>query len=724
MIKRLAYRILSCLLALLLIATQVAANNWVMNSYRFGVAGCVAGTLTISSLGSGTSTTSGATVSTGATITAAVNDWLVLLIAADNGGTSGASAISSVSATGGMAWDQRAIVNRTAASAANDGTTLGMFTLNLTSALSSDTVTVNFSPNIASKAIQVYKVTPSAGSCVAIVGVDTVGTTGSSTTPSASAVTVTNGDVIFGATAQEANSGSTADSDTTNGSWSSLLERTATPGGGTSAASQLSQYKTVTATGSQTYNTGIGAAADWAASYLILRAGPQPSCIPGALAMAEVDGASSTSSGATLSTSGTVTASIGDMLVAVVSADNNGTAGVSSISGISATGGNAWTNQVTINRTPGAAAADGATVAFYTSTITSALASATVTVNFSPSTTAKAVSISRVQPSSASCVTIVGVDTVGATGSLTSPTYTTPSITSGDTVVAGLAVEDRFNTSAGDSDTTNGNWSTLVARFADTGTATTSMGLAEQHKTVTATGTQSWTVTGPGAARDFAATSITLRAGPMPLLTNTDIERQASPAGAAVTFTAANTGVADPNRTTLIAACGSDNATVFSITGLTVGGNAAAKQSENSAASVRGYCSIWSYANPTGGSADIVVTYSETLTGVASIVVWAAYNLASVTAAAANNAAAGSGAVLTLSLNVQVDDRVVAACTGETSTGNMTWVGLNELVDDISSGGIHSAADTIAVAAATPLTISCDNSDSGSSTGGASAAFR
>src|SRR5262245_40298634 len=151
--------------------------------------------LTISDLGNATSTSSSATLVTGSTITASVGDWLVAIIAADNNGTSGANSLTSVQDSRSNTWTQRALIlNDPGAAAA--GCTLGIFTAPVTSALSSGTVTANFNPNTTSKAIEVYRVQPSVGEAVSFVAADATGTTGSSSTPTAATVSVTNGDTI------------------------------------------------------------------------------------------------------------------------------------------------------------------------------------------------------------------------------------------------------------------------------------------------------------------------------------------------------------------------------------------------------------------------------------------------------------------------------------------------------------------------------------------------
>jgi hypothetical protein len=87
---------------------------------------------------------------------------------------------------------------------------------------------------------------------------------------SAGAVSVTNGHTIFGATAIESLDTITADSDTTNGSWSTQYTEVASTGTQATSARIGTQFKTVTATDDQTYNTTTGSSRDYAINYMIV----------------------------------------------------------------------------------------------------------------------------------------------------------------------------------------------------------------------------------------------------------------------------------------------------------------------------------------------------------------------------------------------------------------------------------------------------------------------
>lgn len=226
--------------------------------------------LTITAAGSANSTTASASLTvTG--ITAAVGDWLVVVCAADNAGTSGASSMGSASDSASNTWTTRAITNRTQVSSAADGATLGFFTAQVTSALSSGTVSISFSPNTTSKAAVVWRVQPGTGEAVAY-GTVGPGATGSTSAPTITTSSITNGTTVFGAWAGETNAAVTADSDTTNGSWATQQTAVASTGSAASSQTVATQYKTVTGTGTQTYNlttTVVDYAINWLTLYRV-----------------------------------------------------------------------------------------------------------------------------------------------------------------------------------------------------------------------------------------------------------------------------------------------------------------------------------------------------------------------------------------------------------------------------------------------------------------------
>jgi hypothetical protein len=223
--------------------------------------------LTFSQAGSANSTTSGATLNvTG--VTAAVGDMLIVCISADNSGSAGASSISSVTDAASNTYTSRALTNRDPG-AANAGNTLDIFTTIVTSALSSQTVTVNFSPNTPSKAAVIWKAVPGAGETARYLS-SSAGASGAATTQTITTTSIANGDTVIGATSIEGLAAITADSDTSNGNWSAQYTAVADTGSGGTSQRIASQHKTVTATATQTYNTSTVLSNDFAINYIVV----------------------------------------------------------------------------------------------------------------------------------------------------------------------------------------------------------------------------------------------------------------------------------------------------------------------------------------------------------------------------------------------------------------------------------------------------------------------
>ena len=222
--------------------------------------------LTISQVGSNNSTASSATLAVTA-VTAAVGDWLVVMVAADNAGTSGAASLTSVTDSAGNSYTMtRSNYDPGSASA---GVTFGLFRAKVTATLTGGTVTANFSPNTTAKAMVIYKIVPGANEVVAF---DRVGAGYTGTTKSITAAAVTNGYTIFAGMAVETNAAVTADTDTTSGSWSAQYTAVGNTGTSTTSMRVCGQYKTVTATGDQTFNTSTSG--DGAVNWLTLYPAP------------------------------------------------------------------------------------------------------------------------------------------------------------------------------------------------------------------------------------------------------------------------------------------------------------------------------------------------------------------------------------------------------------------------------------------------------------------
>lgn len=223
--------------------------------------------LTFNNVTTANSTTSSAAL-TASSVTVSAGDWIIVAVAADNSGSAGAASLTGVTDSAGNTYEQLTLLNQDPA-AVDAGTTLGIYLARVDNALSSGSISANFNPNTPAKAMSIKRITPGAGERVAVHSIGS-GAIGSGTAYSAGAISVPNGYTIYGATALEQSTAATADSDTTNGSWSTA--HTAAANTGTNATSQAitTQQKTVTATGNQTYNTSSGSTRDFAINAVVL----------------------------------------------------------------------------------------------------------------------------------------------------------------------------------------------------------------------------------------------------------------------------------------------------------------------------------------------------------------------------------------------------------------------------------------------------------------------
>lgn len=179
------------------------------------------------------------------------------------------------------------------------------------------------------------------------------------------------------------------------------------------------------------------------------------------------------------------------------------------------------------------------------------------------------------------------------------------------------------------------------------------------------------------------------------------------------TFTAAALGAAASGRKMFVCAggrsAGSGGADA-TITGVTLGGNAMSLVVESgpAPASDDAVCSIWRRTEPTGTTADIVVTWSEAVVNT-GISVYQVLNSGSDTPHntnfVLNSTATGNN------LNLNTTDNCVVIAYGVESFGTTrtcTWVGANEDVDEAieSNNCCHSSASQAITAVETPRTIS------------------
>jgi len=226
-------------------------------------------TLAIADIATATSITSTSTLVVPG-VTAAIGDLLVLFAGADNADATGLASLSTVvTDSKGNSWSNRKRLNRAPSAAANSGTTLGIWICNVTVALSSDDVTLSFSPATTAKVAQIYKITGASPIYKAIA----TGVTGNGTAIAPANVNVLYGLAIIGVTSIEANAfvgASSSDTDTTNGSWSTAVTTIADVGTSATSQSVRSQYKIVTADGVQSYDITLSSAQDYCTCYIIV----------------------------------------------------------------------------------------------------------------------------------------------------------------------------------------------------------------------------------------------------------------------------------------------------------------------------------------------------------------------------------------------------------------------------------------------------------------------
>lgn len=230
---------------------------------------------TIDLLASAVLGTPGTTYSTAAGQSWTAGDFMVALVAASNDGSGGAASLSSVTHNfgGGPTMSQMALINYDPG-AAGAGATLGIFG-GLCPDSSSATFSVGFGLTTTSQSsVRLVRIRPGPGETISLVGVDTTGVTGNSTSHNAATVEVNDGDIMIAAAAVETDDTLTGDSDTTNGNWSAIDTVLDDQGADASTMSLSWQYKTVNATGNQDWACTTATGRDSARTYVVFRSVP------------------------------------------------------------------------------------------------------------------------------------------------------------------------------------------------------------------------------------------------------------------------------------------------------------------------------------------------------------------------------------------------------------------------------------------------------------------
>lgn len=205
-------------------------------------------TVTVALLQQGTFTTSTTTKTTATYTPTTTSGVLVLIVACDNNGSSGAVSLTSASNDNqGRAWTDVGNHNYSpSGTTASDGVSWRMWA-HRTSATTPGTTTLNFSPATTRCVYQVWEVK---GWPAASFGLSVLKTQATTASPSQSDNGgVVQDQVVFGMWAREGNQAVTADTDSTNGvTWSTAVDTISNSGTPATSIGLHTQYKVGTLT--------------------------------------------------------------------------------------------------------------------------------------------------------------------------------------------------------------------------------------------------------------------------------------------------------------------------------------------------------------------------------------------------------------------------------------------------------------------------------------------
>lgn len=210
-----------------------------------------------------------------------------------------------------------------------------------------------------------------------------------------------------------------------------------------------------------------------------------------------------TGAAATLAFDCGATFAVGDTIVVVVSCDNAGTSGAASIAGVTDAVGNVYIRRASRNNDTGNAS-NGNTLEVYVALCEVALGSTDdITVSFSPNTAGRTAVVWKLTAASGSYARFVEENGSVAAATANASVSPTNNPTNGDCIIGAHSYESNAAVT-GDSDTTNGSWSSAHQTVADTGIASGSMRCFSQAKVVNATGAQTWNVTHASGDRSIS----------------------------------------------------------------------------------------------------------------------------------------------------------------------------------------------------------------------------
>lgn len=453
------------------------------------MAGTAHATITVADRGTGTSNTSGTSLVITPNATMTAGNTAVVFIGMDNTGATPNISASSFTDSAGNKWY---VYQDKASSTAGNNVEGAILASLLTANLGTGgNVTVTLTGAVTAKVWSIVEVTPTSGN-IALPGSYLVqANSTASTAPLIASGGVTflqaspsNGDCFIGMVAVESDDLFTVfDSDTTNGSWSTAQHIGV--GSGVTGQSIATQWKVVSAYGTQSMGDTISTSRNWRGGFLILTDTDPKARAAGS------GGASESTTSIPVS----LPLAVGSVGVLGLAADNAGASGTTANlpSSITDSAGNTWTQRQTGIRSGGGVASDGIEVGLYTSVLTSALnPGATLPANYGVATTIKAWTMWEFAPVSAGTMSYV-TGGMGTGVASTTPSFTTgSSIVNGDYIVGMMGAEGN-NSFVGDATSTNGAWKPKAVSA--TGSALAGGCTISQYKKVTATATQTYSPT-------------------------------------------------------------------------------------------------------------------------------------------------------------------------------------------------------------------------------------
>lgn len=220
--------------------------------------------LTVSFRATNTNGTSATTVAIAPAGNFTPNSFAVLALAYDNSGASGADPFVSIVDSVGNTWTSRANALNDPG-AANAGATLRIFTANIATLTTANTITVTFNANTSAKVWYLVEITSNGIDVVPGFSTSVIAT-GSGVAPTLTLASVNSGDVVFGGIANESATNASNDTDTVNGVWEPVNSNVV--GSGTGGMQLITSWKITTGAGSQTFNPGLVTPSDWAAGLI------------------------------------------------------------------------------------------------------------------------------------------------------------------------------------------------------------------------------------------------------------------------------------------------------------------------------------------------------------------------------------------------------------------------------------------------------------------------